>query len=163
MLRESTGVKYRRPGGGTLFIADAAWRALLGFRQMEASDLEAGGILLGRLIRDVSDVIVDSISHPGIADRRERTKFWRGKASTQAIVDRAWADSGGTRVYLGEWHSHPEDDPRRSPLDRDEQGRIVRNARYEQRFLFFAIVGRRVVRVWEGSVDGRFNECALVP
>jgi integrative and conjugative element protein (TIGR02256 family) len=134
-------------------FGSAAWNTLMTFRQLSPTDLEAGGILLGRLILNSSDVVVDSISIPSIRDRRERARFWRTKSDTQKMVERAWADSGGTRVYLGEWHSHPEDDPRPSSLDTTEQARIVLSATYEHESLFFAIVGRRVVRVWEGTAS----------
>jgi integrative and conjugative element protein (TIGR02256 family) len=155
-------LKFKRPGGGVLAFGAAPWKTMLGFRQLTPTDLEAGGILLGRLIIDSQDVIVDSITVPGIRDRRERLRFWRGKSSTQKLVDRAWAESGGTRVYLGEWHSHPEDDPSPSSLDASEQVRVVRTATFEHGFLFFVIVGRQWVRVWEQTSSGSLGACRSV-
>jgi integrative and conjugative element protein (TIGR02256 family) len=152
-------MKYERPGGGLVVFGSAAWMTMLGFRQMESSALEAGGVLLGRLILNSSDVVIDSITLPTVKDRRERFRFWRGKSSTQKLVDQAWHVSGSTRVYLGEWHSHPEEDPRPSSLDLSDQARIVRSAKYEHGFLFFAIVGTRRVRVWEAVASGQISPC----
>jgi integrative and conjugative element protein (TIGR02256 family) len=35
-----------------------------------------------------------------------------------------WSNSGETMDYIGEWHTHPESDPRPSALDLDEWRKI---------------------------------------
>lgn len=67
----------------------------------------------------------------------------------------AWRESTGTRIYLGDWHSHPEDDPKPSCVDRRDWNRVLKRAVYEQDFLLFAIVGRRSIAPWEGRLSDR--------
>jgi len=116
---------------------------------MAEGDSEAGGVLLGRLVIGSDDVVIDVASEPLPNDRRSRFRFFRARASTQAIINAAWRMSRGTRVYLGEWHTHPEDWPTPSSTDLRNWARIARLARYEQGFLLFVVVGRSAARVWE--------------
>jgi hypothetical protein len=70
-------------------------------------------------------------------------------------VNRAWAESRGTCVYLGDWHSHPEPVPHPSYVDEADWRRIVRTAKYGQPFLFFVIVGTDEIGVWEYGFQAR--------
>ncbi|MBI2765454.1 MAG: Mov34/MPN/PAD-1 family protein [Chloroflexi bacterium] len=125
-----------------------AWRTMLAFRQLRSDQLEAGGILIGRVIRGSGDVVVDVITVPGPRDERRRTAFVRRDSSHQAALDAAWATSGATKGYLGEWHSHPERVPR--PSDIDAAGWMQRTAEAPiAGTLFFAIVGSQEVGVWQ--------------
>lgn len=69
--------------------------------------------------------------------------------------------SGGTTVYLGEWHTHPEDVPHPSWIDERDWRRIVSKARYEQSHLVFVIAGRIEIRAFE--VDRAAAISALRP
>ncbi|HEY0995611.1 MAG TPA: Mov34/MPN/PAD-1 family protein [Gemmatimonadaceae bacterium] len=112
---------------------------------------EAGGILLGRVLVAGDQVVIDEVTVPGPQDRRSRFRFFRAERPAQAAVNAAWARSGGELNYLGEWHTHPEDDPMPSSHDRADWRRLVSIQRYEQSSLFFLIAGRRVLRAWELS------------
>lgn len=142
-------VRFIRANGGAVEVASEAQRVLLAHRQLNGADTEAGGLLLGRLIRDTHDVVVDTASPPSPEDRRSRFSFFRARNPAQRAVDRAWKESGQVVNYLGEWHSHPEDDPCPSCIDRRDWKKIVSRAAFEQDFLFFFIVGRVTVRAWE--------------
>lgn len=144
-------MRYRRPDGGILEISALALRSILTERQLGPNAAEAGGVLLGRFIKNTPDVVVDEVTRPGPADRRSRYRFFRAAPPAQRAVDLAWSASGGTVVYLGEWHTHAEDDPKPSCVDRRDWKRIVRRARFEQDSLFFIIAGRVELRVWEVS------------
>ena len=111
-------------------------------RQTERGSREAGGILMGRLLSESEDVVVDYASQPNAQDRRSRFGFVRALLPAQNKVREAWQQSNGTSVYLGEWHSHPEDFPWPSWLDRREWRRIAATAIYSQSSLIFVIVGR---------------------
>jgi integrative and conjugative element protein (TIGR02256 family) len=131
---------------------------MLAHRQLHARDPESGGLLLGRLISGTEDVVIDFVSRPSGADRATRFRFFRARRPAQQRVTDAWHESLGTRVYLGEWHTHPEDDPTPSCIDRRNWRRIVKRAQFEQPFLFFVIVGRRGTAAWQvlrpaGTID----------
>ena len=136
---------------GAVVFADQARRTLVEYAQLNDAASEAGGILLGRLIAGTNDIVVDRATAPNAADRRSRFGFRRSRQGSQVEVDRAWHTSSGTCVYLGEWHSHPEDDPTPSSRDIADQGRILAKTTCEQQDLLFVIVGRESVAIWEGS------------
>ena len=142
---------FQRPRGGELRFSAVAIRTLQSHIQRHCWSREAGGILLGRLLVERDHVVVDEVTVPGPPDSRSRSRFFRAERPAQAIVDEAWARSGGELNYLGEWHTHPEDDPTPSWHDRRDWRRLVTIQSYEQSSLFFLIVGRRKFRAWELS------------
>jgi len=151
---------FSRANGGAIQLSTSTVAALAAHRQVDHGAMEAGGVLLGRLILDSQDIVVDGITDPGPRDRRSRYFFYRTKDRTQLLIDQAWRDSCGTRIYLGEWHTHPEPDPTPSAHDLRNWQRIALKAVYEQDRLLFVIVGWTEVRVWEMNKEG---ECVFLP
>jgi integrative and conjugative element protein (TIGR02256 family) len=150
-------VRFVRPHRGHVEFSSQALDSLMAFRQLDDASPESGGVLLGRLILDSDDVVIDEITAPSSTDERGRFWFKRSGTSAQPRVVSAWGESNGTRIYLGDWHSHPEDDPAPSPVDRRDWSRTLERAVYEQDFLLFAIVGRKSLCLWEGRRAGRRN------
>lgn len=153
----------RTRSGGRLSISEPALGEFNAYRQMQSDDTEAGGLLLGRLIVGTNDIVIDEATPPSPKDRRSRFAFRRSKRPAQNRVDAAWTESTATRVYLGEWHTHPEADPRPSLIDRCNWKKIVARARFEQESLFFVIVGRNRIRAWEANKESkRIEELVLI-
>ncbi|MBU4046695.1 MAG: Mov34/MPN/PAD-1 family protein, partial [Gammaproteobacteria bacterium] len=71
-----------------------------------------------------------------------------------------WAASQGTVRYLGEWHTHPEDHPHPSNLDRTEWQRLSAGRR-DKRPLLAIIVGRKSLYVGLSPNTGYCTE--LIP
>lgn len=134
--------------GTVLRISPLAVERLSSFIQTKLADREAGGVLLGRLLGDPGDIVIDDISAPLPKDKRSLFSFWRARDPHQKRVNEAWKASDGACNYLGEWHSHPEDDPTPSSHDISEWKRIVKEAKFEQDDLIFVIVGRKRMRAW---------------
>lgn len=76
---------------------------------------EAGGILLGAYRG--YDVEVVEMTEPGRADLRGTFSFVRSDAAHQLAAEEAWAKSGGTVTFVGEWHTHPAGGVHPSPVD----------------------------------------------
>lgn len=149
-VSEPKTLTFARPRGGRLHVGPAALATLQSYRQTELDDLEAGGVLLGRYLLHSPDIVVDRVTEPLPGDRRSRTSFHRHHAGHQALIDRAWSESGGRCAWLGEWHTHPDPSPTPSWVDcRDWRRRLRRDVFDEA--LFFLIVGTSVARLWEGS------------
>lgn len=142
-------MKFARPNGGTVEFHESAAEVVWRYRQLSGRDAEAGGMMLGRLVVESNDLVIDEVTEPTKLDQKGRFFFIRRRRAAQRRVNQAWLNSNGTLNYLGEWHSHPEDDPTPSYIDIGNWRRIVAEARFEQDFLLFAIVGRQRTRLWE--------------
>ncbi|MBN9686151.1 Mov34/MPN/PAD-1 family protein [Corallococcus sp. NCSPR001] len=144
------GLLFRRAGGGVLKVSPEVLARLDPFRQLEPSQTEAGGVLLGRQIQGCDDIIIDEVTTPMTGDSRARLRFHRAPSRHQSVIDARWAESQGTCHYLGEWHTHPEPVPTPSSVDVDGWRRRLKEDRFEGSSLFFLIVGMEQVAIWEG-------------
>lgn len=142
-------MKFTRFNSGVIELRKSAEATLLAYRQLDIHAKEAGGMLLGRIIENCDDIVIDEVTTPLASDKSGRFFFFRGKKAAQKLIDESWQKSEATRIYLGEWHTHPEDEPTPSSQDLANWNRIVNKAVYEQESLFFLIVGRKRVRLWE--------------
>lgn len=137
--------------GGKLKITPEAFQRISEFIQIEPQHSEAGGVLLGRLIKDSKNIVIDRVSIPMVADKRTRFSFLRNAKIHQRIIDKAWKESSGTCNYLGEWHSHPESYPTPSGVDlKNWRNRLIQDT-YFSRYLYFLILGIKEFYIWEGD------------
>lgn len=100
---------------------------------------ESGGILLGKVYS--SFVSIEKITTPSVFDRLGRYFFIRSKISAQSVINRTWSNSKGQAIYLGEWHTHSEINPRPSPQDRTMIEDCLKTTTMKINFLFLIIVG----------------------
>lgn len=112
--------------------------------QRQSSDAEAGGLLLGE-VRGRHLNLVDA-TFPTFDDLRSRYSFERLPQGHAEVAQKMWSDSRGTVRYLGEWHSHPQDCPIPSGIDRSEWKRLA-SERKDKRPVLAVIVGRSGLHV----------------
>lgn len=129
---------------GLLHLADPVIAVFRHFAQTRSSDLESGGLLLGT-VHGASLAVVEA-TVPSETDTRSRTLFERMPFLHSAIAQKRWCASGGLIRYLGEWHTHPEDYPQPSALDRVEWRKLAL-ARKDGRPMLAVIVGRKALHV----------------
>lgn len=146
----SNSVTFIRPAGGNFQISEKALETILTFIQDEPHKLESGGVLLGRHILGTNDIVVDQVTIPLKGDRRCHSSFFRSHFLHQAQINQAWNESKGTRTYLGEWHTHSEQIPSPSIVDRIDWQRKLFVDKFSK-CLFFIILGTETVCVWEGK------------
>lgn len=79
---------------------------------------ETGGILLGRIVRNKSMVILEQARVVG-SKRKFRLAYVRNNRKAQKIINEVWMESKGVVNYIGEWHTHPNIAPIPSNTDRD--------------------------------------------
>lgn len=103
-------------------------------------DCESGGILLGCVRGQHLEVIQATV--PTKWDKRFRHLFERMSLGHRELAEGRWRDSSGTVRYLGEWHTHPENDPNPSNLDQLEWRKLAEK-RQDKRPMLAVIVGRR--------------------
>ena len=125
------------PSGAMLLIEPQVLERLAAFKQLEKSAPEAGGILMG--YRRGPHTHVTEATVPTTRDVQRRFGFFRHATHHQRVALRRWKESGETLDYVGEWHTHPEDDPSPSSIDLKHWRDI---AQVSSRPMVFLIVGR---------------------
>jgi len=128
------------------------------YKQVKSKQPESGGILLGQ-IRG-KDVYVLKVSTPSTFDSASRYGFERDKRIAQVIINYEFDNSGKKTIYLGEWHTHPENIP--SPSRQDKQ--MIKDQftfnELNEPFVLFIIMGLKGFLL--GKYDGKnytFLEC----
>ena len=114
--------------------------------QIRRDAAEAGGILIGSYRGPHVEVSECTVPMPG--DPRLRHMFDRKDPGHNRAASAAWRRSQYTQTYVGEWHTHPEDHPSPSWLDRRTWSNVMWN--YCDGPVLFLIVGRR--GFWIGLV-----------
>ena len=84
-------------------------------KQLKSHDTEAGGIIIGK--RRSHNLEAVSLTVPQCSDSRSRFRFDRREGGHEAVLEEQWVLSKGEDNYLGEWHTHPEDNPIPSGTD----------------------------------------------
>ncbi len=138
----------RKKKGRLIFTTDVV-NTLLMYRQVDLTQSEAGGLLVGRHLLNGDDLAVDIVTKPTSGDLRSLYGFYRSEMH-QSLLERAWAASDNTATYLGNWHTHPEPVPTPSSVDYQDWNRALSHDTYEGNNLFFVIVGQKKIRCWEG-------------
>lgn len=138
---ESWGTADRRV---LLCLAESVLEIFRRYVQINDETNEGGGILLGQ-VRGANLEVVEATA-PSRLDCRFRFLFVRGTARHRQIAESRWRSSGGTIRYLGEWHTHPEDHPRPSSIDKIEWRKLAA-AREDGSPLLAIIVGRKGLHV----------------
>lgn len=100
----------------TICIAESALKVLDSYKQT-GNQNEAGGIIIGRVYEN-NVVCITELSEPNEFDKTSKNSFVRDKKMAQLIVDEAFKKSRGELIYLGEWHTHPEQNPTPSWVDK---------------------------------------------
>lgn len=142
---------FRLSNNGRIKLSDNAITIMHQYRQDDEKLNESGGVLLGRFIRESKDIIIDEVTTPMHGDKQTRYTFKRLSPLHQVIINERWIKCSGTCNYLGEWHTHPEDDPEPSGVDIKDWKRKLKKDQFSSRYLYFIIVGIKKVNVWEAD------------
>ena len=150
-LATSQRLVVSTPTGWQLVITFPTLSVLYHYRQVSNSDVEAGGVLMGRLLQPDQVGSVENVTEPGDGDRQTRYSFFRSKRHNNE-VRRYWKSTNKTGTYLGLWHTHPEAKPTPSMTDISDWQKAIQRDRYSAPALLFAIVGTDELGIWSGGV-----------
>lgn len=148
-------------GNISLRIFDQAFMKMLDFRQIENHKPESGGILIGYYIDNFSYVVTD-ITIPTCFDKFSRFNFIRSRISAQKAINILFKESGGKKIYLGEWHSHPEKLPTPSFLDCKSIKKQLQKNKLNSDLIFMFIIGNEGISISFVSNEGISNQ-NLIP
>lgn len=127
-------------------IKDDVIEILKSYRQSNINDCEAGGMLIGYETIN-GDIIIEYITEPFKKDKRTRTSFDRIDKKHNKTLKSVWKNQGNIHVYIGEWHTHPENYPNYSAQDKKNWIQIGDKMNKEK--FIHIIVGINDVRGWE--------------
>ena len=96
-------------------IKESVVSILSSFRQVTGN--ERGGVLTGSIISD-DTYRVSNVSEPCLfLNASDRCSYIRDASKANKFIKEDFEKSEHTRVYIGEWHTHPEDEPTPSSVD----------------------------------------------
>lgn len=116
--------------------------AMASFIQDDNKKPESGGILIGYYQEKGSYIITD-FTQPRNGDKQSRYEFVRSKKNAQNALLALFKESGGKKIYLGEWHTHPEDNPTPSGTDISSIINRIKKDRINSETIFMIIFGRK--------------------
>lgn len=118
------------------------------YKQIKESDTEACGLLIGTHSNDEQLLIIKVVTKPGKKDMRKRF-FYKIKSRHHfEILKKSFENSGYKEVYLGTWHTHPEDSPVPSLVDINDWKKQYRKNNHLFEKMIFIIVGRKQTFCW---------------
>lgn len=146
-------MKYWRSSKGEvcLQIQDKVTEVFAKYAQVSLSAPESGGILLGYVRAPHLEIL--EASEPTSWDRCLRFFFDRESRGHREMAERRWRESDGLVRYVGEWHTHPEDYPTPSYIDRAGWLNLA-TKRQDQRPVLAIVVGRKGLHVELVHRDG---------
>lgn len=127
-------------------IAGEVWRTWSRHRQFEPAQSESFGVLMGWTSEDRRKLHVTEITEPMLGDSHSPQSFLMQDPGHQASIDHVHRESGGTHIYLGTWHTHPQRIPSPSDIDKADWRECIK--RNPGRSLLFVIVGTEETRIY---------------
>lgn len=131
-------------------ISYASLNTLSKFIQDDDQKNESGGILIGYTLGN-NVYSITNVSLPCSEDKASRFRFLRSKKKAQRIINQFFKESKGKKIYLGEWHTHPENYPTPSMIDKCSIKKQFKKNELNSDRIFMLIIGRKSFHL--SSVD----------
>lgn len=100
---------------------------------------EAGGILVGR--ENNEKISIDFATEPMKKDKRKKNRFYRKDLKHIDFFNNIREIKGNIYGYIGEWHTHYEEDPTPSSIDIENWNNILKESEEEKYSTINIIVG----------------------
>lgn len=130
-------------------ISNVVIDAIISYRQVN-DNYESGGMLIGSIVENSNKIEINDYTEPLKEDNRNRLFFKRSNKHNDILYNK-WKESNFTKLYLGEWHTHPQNIPRPSLIDRVSWNTLLLKSNTESEILIFIIVGISSVEIWIGD------------
>lgn len=114
------------------------------------SKYESGGILIGSILIEGKTIEINDCTEPIDLDKSSRCGFYRSNKHNE-LLERKWIDSNYRKMYLGEWHTHPQSRPTPSHVDKQSWKRLIKSSITESPIVIFLIIGIETMEIWIGN------------
>ena len=137
-----------------LVFMPSALEAFSNFRQMRG-DLEGGGLLFAQF--DFPTILISAVTTPHRTDGRWMTLFIPNRILQQRTIKNNFKKG---YHFIGEWHTHPEQNPTPSRLDLKSMREAFLKSNHELNYFIMVIVGNRTesLVLWVSAHDGSHFE-----
>jgi len=130
----------------TINVSPVVYKCWLQHRQMNYSDTEQFGVLIGSRLPGDGTFWIDKCTTPKAKDKSKRASFLMQDPFHQKMIDKEFKNSSGEMGYLGTWHTHPQSHPIPSGIDiKDWLSCMDSNS---DRLLLFVIVGQKQTNIY---------------
>lgn len=146
---------------GLLRVSKELVNNLISYRQLKKETPESGGVLIGMHLNSVGRLLINNYTPPQKFDKQGRYLYHRSSEHNNLVLD-IWKESGQKSTYVGLWHTHAEEIPSYSPVDKKDWIDSLNKSIYEGDRLFFFIVGQTHIRCWMGVKKLFMNTIELV-
>lgn len=126
-------------GEFNVFISEKVIKNIERYKQDTREMNESGGIILGQVLNH--NIFILNFSNPCKNDKSTRYSFERDKKNAQKLIDFEFIDSNGKTIYLGEWHTHPENSPVPSNQDIKMIKEQFKKNKLNEKFILLFILG----------------------
>ncbi len=127
----------------TVRFEDSVLHHFIEHRQMECSDLEAGGQLFIKNISNKKELLICEATGPRKADARGVRFFSPDKILARMEIEEYYKKG---LYFVGDWHTHPQNEPVPSKLDiesiQDCCAKSDPAKKFKVNFLVMVIIGR---------------------
>lgn len=123
-----------------LSISEVVLNVFMKYIQDDNKSPESGGIITGKIYNNLIEVL--NCSEPSESDISSRYNFSRSFKTAQSFINEKFEKSNGEEIYLGEWHTHPEDIPTPSNTDVNSFIKTINKNRLNSKLHFMIIIGR---------------------
>lgn len=149
---------YQSSEGLRLCMPQRLHDELLTYRQTEPNSLESAGLIIG-CYKNNGETWLHNLTTPKSTDERTRCSFKLDAKAHQLEVDKAYESSDQLLGYIGTWHTHPQDIPIPSGIDKvDWKSHEQENP---DRPLFFIVVGLKKVSIYT-LVEDKTIELSII-
>lgn len=141
---------FALPNGTVLrFIPEVA-TVLSKYGQSKATSKEAGGMLFARF--GVGLVSIEHVTTPSLFDFRSRFAFRPSLAHQRDVIMKQF--SMGLH-FIGEWHTHPQEQPQPSQQDIDTARECLAESKHELNAFVVVVLGvnAAISNAWVGLVS----------
>lgn len=128
-----------RNGGQVVVITDAVLKQFEGHKQVSASDHESGGQLFAKFVDGA--VVVEEATGLRSGDRRGFHYFWPSRIAERKEIKQKFKSGLN---YVGDWHTHPEDNPIPSRVDIENIRDCFNQSRHQLMSFLLIVVGRAI-------------------